>query len=111
MKKPTTLIALTLICLLLGPALPAADSPIVIPLWPKGLPEGKSVQLEEVWTDRPITDGTDTKMDRSVKDISLPTITVYLPPKPNAFRTSIVILPGGVRSQFHSTHVWTGFHA
>lgn len=95
MKKPTSLIVCTFFCIVFGPALQAADAPIEIPLWPNGLPGGKSVTLEEVWTERPITDGTDTKVDRSVKDISHPTMTVYLPAKPNAQRTSIVILPGG----------------
>ncbi len=51
--------------------------------------------LEEIWTERPIDDGTDVTLDRSVKDISRPTITVYLPESPNPARSSVVIFPGG----------------
>jgi acetyl esterase/lipase len=95
MKKRTPLFAFAPIWILVGLGLQAADSPIEIPLWPQGLPGGKSVQLEEIWNERPITDGTNATLDRSVKDISSPTITVYLPSEPNPLRTAMVILPGG----------------
>ncbi len=73
----------------------AAKPPLEIALWADGLPGGNTIQLEEIWTERPIEEGADVKLDRSVKNISTPTITVYLPQKPNKQRTSIVILPGG----------------
>jgi acetyl esterase/lipase len=85
----------TFFCLLFAFGGYAAGASIEIPLWSDGMPGGKSVQLEEVWSERPIDDGTDVKLDRSVKDISRPTIEVYLPDQPNALRTSVVIFPGG----------------
>jgi len=73
-----------------------AGSPIELPLWPYGQQlGGRSDKLNETWTERPITDGTGVRRDRSVKDISRPTITVYLPEAPNPVRSSVVILPGG----------------
>lgn len=89
-RIPSTLVGFTF-CLVAQ----AAKSPLEIPLWPDGLPAEIAVQLEELWTERPIEEGADVDLDRSVKNISTPTITVYLPPKPNKQRTSIVILPGG----------------
>ena len=85
--------------LVLSFALPIAAQtkgrPMEQPLWPDQPPGGRAAELAEVWTERPIDDGTQVKLDRSVKDISHPTMTVYLPAKPNSTRSSIVILPGG----------------
>ena len=84
-----------LVCILVNLLGHAAQEPLEIPLWPEGLPGGKSVQLKEVWKERSIEDGADVKLDRSVKDISTPTLKVYIPSKPNKLRSSIIILPGG----------------
>jgi acetyl esterase/lipase len=88
-------ILLGLICTFLSFSTQAAKTSFEMPLWPDGLPGNQSVQLEELWTERPIEEGAGVALDRAVKDISIPTITVYLPQKPNKQRTSIVILPGG----------------
>lgn len=69
--------------------------PIELPLWTDQPPGGKFNTLTEVWVERPITDGSDVSLDRSVKDISRPTMTVYLPSEPNATRSAVVIFPGG----------------
>ncbi len=73
----------------------ALDDPKELPLWPDQPPGGLSKELSEVWKERPITDGTDVTQDRSVKDISRPAMTVYLPAVPNPARSSVVIFPGG----------------
>lgn len=85
----------TLAYLFFGLFSQAAKSPLEIPLWRDGFPPETTVQLEELWTERPIEEGADVELDRSVKNISTPSITVYLPQKTNHQRTSIVILPGG----------------
>ncbi len=89
---------LSLLCLCFWYRLEAQTAARVIelPLWPEGRqPGGRSNELNETWTERPISDGTAVARDRSVKDISRPTMTVYLPAVPNPARTSVVIFPGG----------------
>lgn len=94
----------------------AVSEPIELPIWPDGLPGGGHVRLEEVWTERPVNDGTDVKLDRSVKDISEPALTIYLPEKPNAMRTSLVIFPGGgfnhlaIDKEGHDVARWLNSH-
>ena len=94
----------------------AAQQPLEMPLWPDGLPDGPSVELEEVWTERPIEDGAEVELDRSVKDISTPTLTVYFPTKQNELRTSMVILPGGgfghlaIDKEGHDIARWLNSH-
>src|SRR5437764_14707584 len=39
--------------------------------------------------------GKDGVINRSITNVSQPTVTVYLPPKENATGTAIVICPGG----------------
>jgi acetyl esterase/lipase len=114
--KTNNWILSTLACHLINLLAHAAQSPIEIPLWADGLPGGASVQLEESWTERPVEDGGSVELDRSVKDISTPTITVYLPAQPNEQRTSIVILPGGgfghlaIDKEGHDIARWLNSH-
>ena len=87
-----------------------------IPLWPNGLPNGQEVQLEEIWQERPIEEGANVTLDRSVKAISTPTMTVYRPEKQNQQRSSIVILPGGgfshlaIDKEDHDIARWLNTH-
>jgi acetyl esterase/lipase len=74
---------LFLICLL--PALASAqNSPMVIPLWPKGAPGFEKLR-----------DVPEQAKDYWVKNINNPTLTVFLPPKDKATGTAIVVCPGG----------------
>lgn len=94
----------------------AESEPLEIPLWPDGLPSGQSARLEEVWTERPLEEGAGVKLDRAVKDISSPTMTVYFPPKANELRSSIVIFPGGgfghlaIDKEGHDIARWLNSH-
>lgn len=94
-----------------------ATKPIVeMPLWQNGLPGGRTITLEEEWKERPIEEGADVDLDRSVKNISNPTLTVYRPDKPNAHRTAIVIIPGGgfshlaIDKEGHDVARWLNSH-
>ena len=106
----------TLVLLLVNSLGQAAQQPLEMPLWPDGLPGGQSVQLEEQWTERPIEEGANVDLDRAVKDISTPTLTVYFPSKPNELRTSVVILPGGgfshlaIDKEGHDIARWLNTH-
>lgn len=81
MKLPITLIfSLTIMTLV--------HAQHVIPLYPKGIPNSKpaaNTEKEEVRKN-----GT-----RSITNISIPTLTIFLPASPAATRTAVVICPGG----------------
>ena len=73
----------------------AATSEFEIPIWPGVAPGSAGSRLEEEYRDRAITDGTDTKLDRSVRGVTRPTLTVYLPTPRNATGAAVIICPGG----------------
>lgn len=87
-----------------------------MPLWPDGLPSGQQETLEEEWKERPIEEGAKVTLDRSVKAISTPTMTIYRPEKQNPHRSSIVILPGGgfshlaIDKEGHDIARWLNTH-
>jgi acetyl esterase/lipase len=60
----------------------------VVPLYPKGIPNSKPVPNTEKEEVR--ENGT-----RIVSEISVPTLTVFLPASPASTRTAVVICPGG----------------
>ena len=55
-------------------------------LWPDGVPNSKDVEMEEKFMVTNIL---------RVKDVTNPTLTVYLPPEGKANGTSVIICPGG----------------
>jgi acetyl esterase/lipase len=68
-----------------------AAEPFLVPLWPDGvLPPLGAGQPEQV-TER----GKTTYKNRSVRFVSIPTLTVYLPESKAAPTTAIIICPGG----------------
>lgn len=69
---------------------PESSAPIVEPLWPNGVPGGAGVKDNEVTTN---TGGA--VLDRHVRNVHKPTLTVYLPPKEKASGAAAVICPGG----------------
>jgi acetyl esterase/lipase len=74
-----------ILCLLLLPAaLFAQNSPLVIPLWPKGAPGFENRRNEP-----------EQAKDYWVKNIHNPSLTVFLPPKDKANGAAVVICPGG----------------
>ncbi len=93
-----------------------AQQVLELPLWPDGLPNGQIVSLEEEWKERPIEEGAKVTLDRSVKAISTPAITLYRPEKQNPHRSSIVILPGGgfshlaIDKEGHDIARWLNTH-
>ena len=66
-----------------------------IPIWPGIAPGSAESTLKEEYRDRPITDGTRVARDRSVRGVTRPTLTVYLPTRHKATGAAVVICPGG----------------
>ena len=66
-----------------------------IPLWSGMAPGSAESTLKEEYRDRPITDGTRVRRDRSVRGVTKPTLTVYLPTRHKATGAAVVICPGG----------------
>ena len=62
-----------------------------IPLWNNGAPGTPATFPNETWTER----GKDGVRDRSVEEVHVPTITVYLPDSAKATGAAVVICPGG----------------
>lgn len=66
------------------------SAPLELPLWPAGL----MVQLEQ--PEKVIEKSKDpSKPTRSIFNVSIPTLTVYLPASTNASIPAVVICPGG----------------
>src|SRR5687767_5128627 len=90
----TALFCMSLACAGFGVISPArAAAPKVVPLWPdqsEPAPAGEAGPGEVV-DER----GKDGKHDRAISNVTEPTLTVYLPDKPNSARPAIVICPGG----------------
>ena len=81
---------LTLLCCALLPAVRAAE-PTELPIW-DGVPPGSAgYTAKETVQQR----GKNGAMDRALRQISVPTITVYLPEKSAANGISLVLAPGG----------------
>ena len=86
-----------LAALLLSAALPAAEPPPSIPLWPAGAPgsEGR--------TEKEVVAVSETG-ERRVSSIHQPSITPYLPAKGKATGTAILVIPGGGHRLLAITH-------
>jgi acetyl esterase/lipase len=75
--------------LLLGIASDAvAQAPQEIRLWPGKAPGSESWTIPEATT-------TSTSGDRTITNVSDPTVTVFLPPTANATGAAVVVAPGG----------------
>lgn len=75
------------------PAIPAAEppaDPLILELFPNGAPGAPADGGEEIWEER-----GQGYVDRSVKNVHRPTITVYRPPSELATGAAVVIFPGG----------------
>lgn len=72
-------------CLLL--ALCTATDPVELPLWPDGVPGAAERPTQEVMSGAP--------GDRHVRDVHVPTLTVYRPAQQAAPVPAVVICPGG----------------
>ena len=66
-----------------------------IPIWSGIAPGSAKSTRKEEYRNRPITDGTRVTRDRSVRGVTRPTITVYLPTQSKATGAAVVICPGG----------------
>ncbi|MHC4682198.1 MAG: alpha/beta hydrolase, partial [Planctomycetota bacterium] len=51
--------------------------------------------LRQEYRDRPVTDGTETARDRSMRGVTEPALTVYLPDPQKATGIAVVVCPGG----------------
>jgi acetyl esterase/lipase len=87
-----TILAVTLA---VGTAAIAATNEFEIPIWPGAAPGSVGSTLKEEYRDRQITDGTNVSRDRSVRGVTRPTITVYLPSRREATGVAVVVCPGG----------------
>ena len=67
-----------------------AVEPMEIPLWPPD----RLPRLAEVKPKQVVERGK-AKPDRSIHDVTVPTLTVYLPPGEQTNRTAVMICPGG----------------
>lgn len=107
--KKSQIIQLSLLFILLLPAIQAADEPKELPLWPKGAPgsEGK-VGEEKV---RITEDG-----EHVVSNIHRPSLTPYLPAKDKATHAAVIVAPGGghrelwVDHEGHNVARWLSAH-
>ena len=81
------------VMLVFGTAVVAADE-LEIPVWPGIAPGFVGSKLKEEYHDRSVTDGTRVTHDRSVRGVTKPTLTVYLPTRRKA-TGAVVICPGG----------------
>src|SRR5688572_307502 len=83
--------------LLLAAAVPAAEAPTEIRLWPDGAPgsEGRK--------DKEVVKASDSG-EISVWSIHNPSLTPYLPPKDKANGTAILVIPGGGHRVLAITH-------
>jgi acetyl esterase/lipase len=72
----------------------SADKPEIIPLWPAGAPgsEGWNQQEQETLVPLPIA-------FRTIRNVTQPTLTAFLPHSSVATGTAVIICPGGA---FHS---------
>ncbi|MFC1635826.1 alpha/beta hydrolase [Planctomycetota bacterium] len=82
------------VILIVSAAVVVADE-FEIPIWPDVAPGSAGSTLEEKYYDRPVSDGAAVTRDRSVRGVSRPTLTVYLPTQDKATGAAIVICPGG----------------
>lgn len=76
----------------------SAAEPEEIALWSGTAPGSERSTLKEEYENRPITDGTATVRDRSVKGVTKPSMTVYLPDNGQRVRTAVLLCPGGAFS-------------
>jgi len=87
--KRLIIVALTFLPFAAITAQPAAD-PLIVELYPGGAPGAPADGGEEIWEER-----GQGYVDRSVKNVHRPTITVYQPPAELATGAAVVIFPGG----------------
>lgn len=90
--KPVVILVITLAVCTVAAA--TADE-FEIPIWPGVAPGSVGSKLREEYRSRTITDGTDVSRDRSVRGVSKPTLTVYLPTTIKATGIMVVVCPGG----------------
>jgi len=82
--------------LLLAFAVPLlASEPFEIAIWPGIAPGSENSSVQEVYTDRPVNDGSNARRDRAVTGVTKPTLTVYLPPEAKRTGVAVVVCPGG----------------
>jgi acetyl esterase/lipase len=64
--------------------------PETVPIWPGGVPDN------DLWRDiGPETDALSSSGDRMVRNVSTPTLTVYLPNPAIVTGTGVIVCPGG----------------
>jgi len=68
-----------------------AAAPLELPVWPGTPPGSEKVKLEEKWEER----GKGGVVDRAVRQVTIPTITVMLPEKSRATGAAVLLAPGG----------------
>jgi acetyl esterase/lipase len=83
--------SLVLAILLAVPAAFAAEGTIEIPLWTGAAPGSEGEHPAEQWQER----GKNGVIDRAVRQINAPTITVFLPAAAQATHVALLIAPGG----------------
>lgn len=69
-------------------AMHAVNAQQVIPLYEGHIPDAKKATDQEQWL-------PNNEVDTIVNDVSVPTLTVFLPPPANATGTAVIICPGG----------------
>lgn len=94
---------LALLCAALSVAISgfSAGPGAEIVLWPNGAPGSEGKTAGEIAT-------TNANGDISVRSIHRPSLTPYLPAKPNASRTAMLVIPGGGHRVLAITH--EGYH-
>lgn len=88
-------IPVTAILALFVPNFTVFAQTVEVPIWPGVPPGSEGSRLQEKYSHRQITDGTDTVQDRAVEGVSRPTVTAYLPDRDKASRVAVLICPGG----------------
>lgn len=68
-----------------------AATPIELPVWPGVAPGSEGRTEKEIWQER----GKDGVVNRAVRQVHTPTLTVFLPEKKTAPAVAVLIAPGG----------------
>src|SRR5262249_25229111 len=92
-SRGTPMSRLVLLALLAAPCARAADKPIVLDLWPGKPPGIVAAQGEERDLTKPKENLVAGKRVIRLGHVSKPTLTAYLPAKPNG--TCVIVCPGG----------------
>lgn len=93
--RPSKMTAVLVIVMVFSTNYASAADGFEVPIWPGTAPGSAQSTVKEEYRSRPVTDGTDVAIDRSVRGVTKPTLTLYLPSPGRAAGAAVVVCPGG----------------